>query len=99
MGWYLMWPPHTVTLPTWLHGSCLKTDLDGDCVQEYAPFSKWLVHKAFATPAECNAAQVADVQDAIQKTQQGKPDEADLIAAESAIKLQCIATDDPRLKP
>ncbi len=91
-GWYLMWPPLRVTWLDWLQGRTSES------LQKYAPVAEWNVHKAFATPAECNAAQAAEVQDTMDALQKNQSDETLEINAESAIYSQCIATDDPRLK-
>jgi hypothetical protein len=56
------------------------------------------VHKAFASPAECNAAQAAEAQDAMNDLQKDQSNDQLKIVAASAIYSQCIATDDPRLK-
>ena len=92
VGWYLMWPPLRVTWLDWLKGS------SSESLQKYAPLSEWSVHKAFSSPAECNAAQAAEVQDTMNDLQKDQSNDQLKIPAESAIYSQCIATDDPRLK-
>ena len=62
-----------------------------------APVSKWIVNTPFDSASECDKAQGILVLRA--KRDLEKVQRTDLAIAISFTQAQCIATDDPRLKP
>ena len=94
-GWYLLVPP--------LAGTKQHPSLDTD-----APFSRWSIYKSFDTAKACEAALGKGIQanQGVPDMLQGfgaRPDDPRVVALALAFKDvalgQCIASDDPRLKP
>ena len=83
VGWYLMVPPHPNA-----------TTLDSD-----APLSKWRVYEAFDTAVTCETAQGSEEQDWKSKADADPNNAVAKFLVKSLLASQCIAADDPRLKP
>jgi hypothetical protein len=66
--------------------------LDGPNVDPFAPLSKWVVIKAYATPTACSDAQNQMREAASHSNLQNRA------VSEGVVLLQYISTDDPRLK-
>jgi len=84
MGWYLMVPPPKVDGP-------LLVDLN-------APLSKWTVYSPYETAAECTEGHVV-FGETIRKNRAKEPTQQNRMQYQQVTSAQCIASNDPRLKP
>ena len=94
VGWYLMMPP-----PRQQTDGKGRLSLTRD-IDSTAPLSTWEVGAAFNSPQECNQA-LGELRTKINReiaNPDMRADERHFYTGKSAF-AQCIATDDPRLKP
>jgi hypothetical protein len=94
IGWYLMVPP-IVPLP-------FGKDTVGMIAHDDAPFSQWTLLRSYDTATSCMAERDARAEAAKHEVTTAPSNDSDLrgqlLSATENRSVQCIATDDPRLK-
>jgi hypothetical protein len=86
VGWYLMIPP-------------IYHDRVAFQVDENAPLAKWVVYSAHDNADDCEESRVKGNDLAAEKRKQLRDSKSARLLQDQLQFSQCIATDDPRLKP
>jgi hypothetical protein len=84
--------PRHAAAPAFVGWYLMAPPLDGPNVDPFPPVSKWVVIKAYDTAAVCNEARNQMREAASHSNVQNRA------ALQGVVLLQCISTDDPRLK-